>query len=393
MKQIIVIFFTFLTTAFAFGQGIEFFHGTWEEALEASKKEGKAIFVDSYTTWCGPCKSMAKNTFTVKEVGDYFNKNFINVKFDMEKEEGVKFGHTYPVKAYPTLYFINDKGEVLKKVVGGQKPDGLIAHGKDALKMDDRSGEFEEAYLAGDRDYELVYGYVKALNNVGKPTLRISNDYLDSNPEISEEQRLKFLFEAAVEADSKLFDEVISNKDQIKKLVGEELFNTRIIGACRKTYDKAIDFEYEGLMDEAIRKAKVLMSDEDYTDFAYKSKMNYYESFKNEAEYINSAEDYIKATGKKNPIVLSYVAADVCSNLKTDAKAVKKASKWAKEAYKIDPNESNFSTYCQTLITMKEYEKVLKMVDKELNNEKTTYSKTTLSRLKQYTEQLMNNQG
>ena len=60
--------------------GIEFFHGSWDEALELAKKEHKAIFMDAYAEWCGPCKRMAKNIFTQKEVGDFFNKHFINVK-------------------------------------------------------------------------------------------------------------------------------------------------------------------------------------------------------------------------------------------------------------------------------------------------------------------------
>lgn len=45
------------------GQGIEFFHGTWEEALEQAQIQDKVIFVDAYTTWCGPCKRMSKNVF------------------------------------------------------------------------------------------------------------------------------------------------------------------------------------------------------------------------------------------------------------------------------------------------------------------------------------------
>lgn len=40
---------------------IVFEKGTWEEVKEKAAKENKPIFVDAYTTWCGPCKWMAKN--------------------------------------------------------------------------------------------------------------------------------------------------------------------------------------------------------------------------------------------------------------------------------------------------------------------------------------------
>ena len=35
--------------------GIQFVTGTWEEVLAIAKKAKKSIFVDAYTTWCGPC--------------------------------------------------------------------------------------------------------------------------------------------------------------------------------------------------------------------------------------------------------------------------------------------------------------------------------------------------
>ena len=87
MKYILFfLFFPFLLP----GQGIIFFEGTWKEALEKAKKEDKLVFVDSYTTWCGPCIKMAKNVFTQESVGSFYNQNFINIKLDMEKEDGVR---------------------------------------------------------------------------------------------------------------------------------------------------------------------------------------------------------------------------------------------------------------------------------------------------------------
>ena len=53
--------------------GIVFFKGSLKDAKAKAKKENKLIFIDCYTTWCGPCKNMSKKTFVNKEVGEYYN--------------------------------------------------------------------------------------------------------------------------------------------------------------------------------------------------------------------------------------------------------------------------------------------------------------------------------
>ena len=73
MKTILVIVLIFIGGIQAFGQGIEFFKGDYNAALEKAKQEGKMLFVDFYVDWCGPCKMMAKDVFPQKQVGDYFN--------------------------------------------------------------------------------------------------------------------------------------------------------------------------------------------------------------------------------------------------------------------------------------------------------------------------------
>lgn len=112
--------------------GINFHEGKWEKALEQSKKQKKPIFVDAYTSWCGPCKWMSKNVFTQEKVGKFYNKHFINVKLNMEKGEGRTFARKYNVSAYPTLLYINSEGEVVHKVMGAKRADGFIQEGKKA---------------------------------------------------------------------------------------------------------------------------------------------------------------------------------------------------------------------------------------------------------------------
>ncbi|MCY7357681.1 MAG: thioredoxin family protein [Rudanella sp.] len=111
-------------------EGIQFNTSTWADVLKKAKAENRLIFLDAYASWCGPCKMLQKNVFTQKDVGDYFNKRFINVKIDMERGEGPMLSQRYPLEAYPTLFFINGNGKVVKKVIGYQTPEALLSLGK-----------------------------------------------------------------------------------------------------------------------------------------------------------------------------------------------------------------------------------------------------------------------
>lgn len=111
-------------------QGIQFTETSWKEILKKAKAEKKVIFLDAYASWCGPCKMLQKHVFTQKNVGDFYNSKFINVKMDMEKGEGPALSQVYPLEAYPTLLFIDANGKLLKKFIGAPKAEDLIALGK-----------------------------------------------------------------------------------------------------------------------------------------------------------------------------------------------------------------------------------------------------------------------
>lgn len=106
--------------------GIIFEHTAFRDVLQKAQMQGKFVFVDCYTSWCGPCRSMANNVFTRTDVGSYFNAHFINVKVDMEKGEGIELAKKYQVKAFPTLLFLNADGQVLQQAVGYKSPEQLL---------------------------------------------------------------------------------------------------------------------------------------------------------------------------------------------------------------------------------------------------------------------------
>lgn len=89
------MFFSFTTAA----QSVNWI--SFSELEEVIKKDPKPVIVDMYTTWCGPCKMMDKNTFNNPEVAAYINANFHAVKFNAEGNDAIAFrGQTFKNEDY-----------------------------------------------------------------------------------------------------------------------------------------------------------------------------------------------------------------------------------------------------------------------------------------------------
>ena len=108
-------------------QGITFFEGSLEQALAQAGKEKKLVFLDIYAVWCGPCKRLKATTFKDPAVGEYFNSRFVSIAIDGEKGEGPALAQKLKLTAYPTLFVLDAKGNVVRKMVGFRTPEQLLA--------------------------------------------------------------------------------------------------------------------------------------------------------------------------------------------------------------------------------------------------------------------------
>lgn len=121
---------------------------TFDEALAAQKENPKKIIVDAYTTWCGPCKLLDKNTFGNKKVADFINEHYYAVKFNAEGTEEInyldnvytnprhdpnrkgrnsqhEFAQAMKLRGYPSIVFFDELGNYIQPVVGYKTPRQL----------------------------------------------------------------------------------------------------------------------------------------------------------------------------------------------------------------------------------------------------------------------------
>lgn len=275
MKKIFFCLLGLISFQFSFADGMEFHHGTWDEALAKAKESGKLIFMDAFTTWCGPCKKMSAQTFPMKEVGDFYNPNFVNVKMDMEKGEGLMLAGKYGVNSYPTLLYIDGDGKIVSKVIGYIDGPRFIEAGKSALRKNDKSDFYAKEYASGKKDYATIYNYVRALNMAGKSSTKIANEYINSQKDMTTTDNLKFLLEATSEVDSRIFDLFLKQKEKLTTMFGADVIQSKILTSASKTVKKSIEFQTPDLLNAAIDKVKSLVPGQ-ADKFAFQSNLQYY---------------------------------------------------------------------------------------------------------------------
>lgn len=242
MKKILVLVIATFMCSGLFAQGIEFDHGTFNEALAKAKKENKLIFMDCYTTWCGPCKYLSKNIFTQKEVGDFYNKNFVNLKMDCEKGEGPALASKYGVSSYPTLLFIDGEGNAVHKLVGGMPAEDLIKGAKAALDPSMRIGTLKAKYESGNRDLEFLMTYLGAVKaQYDRENMAILAKEIIKQTSLEKymnKEQFYVISAANFPYASKEFDFLLKNKDKIKEMTEPYEYGSLFGGAIYKHLDE-----------------------------------------------------------------------------------------------------------------------------------------------------------
>lgn len=112
---------------------------SYKDAFEANKKVPKKMVIDVYTSWCGWCKKMDKDTWANPDIAKYINENYYAVHLDAEmmdvvtidgteyKNKGIDGKRGYHEIAlsllggkmsFPSVVFIDEKMNILTIVPG-----------------------------------------------------------------------------------------------------------------------------------------------------------------------------------------------------------------------------------------------------------------------------------
>ena len=211
----------------------------WKKIVKKAKKEKKLIFIDCYTSWCGPCKMLASKVFTQDAVADYFNATFVNAKFDMEKDEdGVMLKDKYGVKAFPTPLFTDPvTQEAVHRMVGAGEAEWLIAGAKLANDPENNLSAMMKRYAAGERGADFLKQYLPALasaymeEEVGK----VAAEYLNalSLDELATKDSWDLINKYVSDPLSEPLKQVMANRDKFYAVAGQEVVDYKLEESIR----------------------------------------------------------------------------------------------------------------------------------------------------------------
>ncbi|MBQ9222150.1 MAG: thioredoxin family protein [Prevotella sp.] len=168
-KTILLVAMLLFLVLHAQGQGMQFEpQGTlFKDAVAKAQQTGKKIFLDCYTSWCGPCKMMARDVFPQEKVGAFMNPSYVNIQIDMEKGEGPELAKKLEVSAYPTFIIFNSNGQELGRFLGGSNADEFIKRVGDH-SIDKGSDVMDQRWNNGDRSEAFLYQYLETLSSTYK---------------------------------------------------------------------------------------------------------------------------------------------------------------------------------------------------------------------------------
>lgn len=210
-----------LTIIHGYGQakeaeGIRFEQGSWEEATTKARTEGKPLFIDIWASWCGPCKRLAREVFPMREVGEYFNENFVCYSLQIDPADSVArrtattVADRYRVKALPTLLWLDGEGRLLHSSVGYVSGTELLAAAQKATDTEHNTAAVLRRWQQGERS--LATGLVYF--DVYRDSLERFDEFylnLPKEDKLNTDLRYKMMFGLRLDARSRALRYIAAN--------------------------------------------------------------------------------------------------------------------------------------------------------------------------------------
>lgn len=390
----------FLTYAQAQEKGVHFEHGlSWAAIQAKAKAEHKYIFMDCFTTWCGPCRFMSNTIFPQEASGSYFNEKFINVKVQLDTTKNdndeVKSwyadGHTimqqYHINAFPTFLVFAPDGQAVHRIVGGsQTPQEFIARVNTSFDPDKQYYTLLNQYQGGKKDPAFLRKLALAAQEAYdmQNAAAVSAAYLHtlSEQDLYKKENLEFISKFTRSSKDKGFALLLNNPAKVDALIGQGKAEQQVLAIiCRENiYPRVFKKDAPAPDWDGLQKELAQQYPRHAAEAIAQTKVFYYENKKDWTGFQQAIVQYMKQYGANaSPEQLNQYAWTVFQNC-PDMNCVAEALEWSKRSFKDKENPMFMDTYANILYKMGKKTDAIAWEEKALNlapdGDKKTYQDT-----------------
>ncbi len=344
MKRFYLLGLALYANAFVFASGIDFLNvsnnAQWEEVLKRAKKENKLLFVDFYTDWCGWCKKMDKEVFSIQEVGNYYNQEFINLKIDAENDQlGAGLAAKFKVEGFPTYLFIDSEQMVVSTLVGYQQKSQLIESGLSAISiwrlLPELKAKAQKGKLSPSETRDLAV--LMAKQDGTDAAMVYANQYAKDfkNEYLSKPEDFEFAMFFLKAIDSPTFEYFSKNYRIIAQSVGVEKVDEYKYIIFEDNFMKAVAKNDEAALNRLIDKLSPIyldgatQSENDMLRFTMQS--GFYERTENWEKFIELIENF-RDTKAEDKAAFIFGQSEKIALQLPDSRLIKKAIDWMQVA-------------------------------------------------------------
>jgi len=340
----ILIFFMFCFCVKSMAQttaGITFLNNQWTAALEEARANDKIVFIDAYTTWCGPCKMMDREVFNDSSVAEFYNNTFVNLKLDMEKGDGLVVASKYQVRGYPSFLFVDADQNLVHRGIGYQPIEKFLQLGREASDPTKQIGALSRSYQRGDRSEKLLYDYALALLKAGDQKGEgIGANYLAKQDNWANTKNMDLVRRLVRSYGDPYYDFIVSKKHLFFKQYGESSINAQLQNFLYRHFLSQVDKLDLGQVKKEFKQTFTASKADPFFDLF---EVNYYDAIGDREAYVSTARAYVKKYPLLSWNTLNEIAWNFYERIE-DPKALKWASKCAKKSISRESNFYNNDT-------------------------------------------------
>lgn len=336
--------------------------------FEEAKSDKKPIVVMIYATWCSHCNKMKKETFTEKEVMDYFSANFHCAAIDGESAAGIEFKQRYQskfrVKSFPTFVFFDAEENLLGCSTGEFNKEQFINEGKFVLTPENQFNAVKKAFYQDVSNGDNCLKYVTLIKRAGFDPTLITQKYLNTKTEseIISEYNWKVIANGINDIEAKEIQLVVAKKEEFIKVASPTRVERKLLFVAQDnllplvnrkdtlnyTKKRAIALSFK------IRKVDSLV---------YRYDLDLAEKTQNWKNYSKTASLSTADFANKDSNLLVQIASNYLKHIE-DKKQLEQSITWMKQALQLGESMEKYKLIAQLYWKLKDSNNAIEWAQK-----------------------------